>query len=47
MERRRRERINSSLEQLKQLVLESMRKDVSIWICVLINLFVYFYNAFT
>lgn len=33
MEKRRRARINNSLNDLKTLVLESMKKDVSIIIC--------------
>ena len=34
MEKRRRERINSSLEQLKQLVLEALNRDVSGQTCL-------------
>ena len=31
MEKRRRQRINNCLQQLKSLVLQAMKKDVSIW----------------
>ena len=34
MEKRRRERINRSLEELKRLVLEAQNRDVSILCCV-------------
>lgn len=39
MEKRRRARINNSLNDLKTLVLESMKKDVSIIIFLLYHIF--------
>ena len=37
VEKRRRERINKSLEELKRLVLQSLQKDVSIFWCTCSN----------
>lgn len=42
MEKRRRARINNSLNDLKTLVLESMKKDVSIIIILLYHIIIYF-----
>lgn len=38
MEKRRRARINNSLNELKTLILDAMKKDVSIYIIQFINL---------